>query len=243
MVVSIYLGNFEQSETYGAKFTMNTWEMMEVLSRCERQMDMRVRQVFDLDEVASILKDAGKPFLSPILDPGRNDFTPSNCFWLVAEESGRPQIVGGVRCDDLRQMSLSAFWKRMLPRVFGDTLIDDLSCDVSAPISGKVAYFGDLQSLGDTGLSRRSQARVRLFCGIGHFLAAQEFDSDVTYCFVRDRDVMRGTPANYGFLDLVPFPFGWSSDPYPSGCPEWVAYTPKEKLGSLLGSLGRFTAE
>lgn len=222
---------------------MKYWEMSQVAHQCERELGLTVRQVTDPSEVRRILGVMDKGFLSPVLDPDKNDFTPANSFWLVGERDGEPVLAGGVRVDDLRSVDVRSYWERMLTRTFGQKPLPGQAGFPDDVISGKVAYFGDLLSRNNMGLGRSGRDKLRLFTGIGHYLTQAEFSPDVTYCFVRDQDVMRGTPSVYGFLEVCPFLYEWENDPYPSGYPEWIACTRKAQFPQLLESLRRLTAE
>lgn len=223
---------------------MNKWEKSRIAAECERALGMTIRQVFDPDEVRFILSRMEKGFVSPLLDPGENDFTPANGFWLIAEEQGEPRLAGGVRFDDLRGLDVSAFWERMLGRAFEGApklAVDSFPMEF---VSGRTAYFGDLLSKGRVGLGREGQIRLRLFTGVGHFLTQEEFDPDVVYCFLTEKDAARGAPFSYGFLETVPFLDGWRVCPYPGGRrPEWVALTRRTRFPYLLRSLERLTGE
>lgn len=223
---------------------MNNWEKSRLAAKCEGALGMTVRQVFDPVEMRGILRVMDKGYLSPLLDPEKNDFTPASGFWLVAEDADGPQMAGGVRFDDLGGMDVSEFWARMLHRAFGEAPRLEVNGFLTRTVNGRTAYFGDLLSRGRVGLGSKGALKLRLFTGIGHYLTHQEFKPDVVYCFVTDKDAMRGAPAAYGFLELVPFLHKWDSAPYPGGrCPEWVACTRQEQLGALLGSLERLTGE
>lgn len=222
---------------------MKHWEMSQVAHQCERALGMTVRQVTDPDEVRCVLGKMDKGFLSPVLDPDKNDFTPANSFWLVAERDGDPVLAGGVRFDDLRDVDVKSYWSRMLTRAFGQTPMPGHAEFPGDLLFGRVAYFGDLLSRSAAGLGGGGRDKLRLFTGIGHYLTQAEFSPDVTYCFVRDRDVMRGTPSVYGFLEVCPFMYHWDRNPYPSGYPEWIACTKRAQFPQLLESLRRFTGE
>ncbi|MBY6055406.1 hypothetical protein [Leisingera daeponensis] len=217
--------------------------MARIAIRCEQELGLKVRQVFDLQEVAEILKGLEKGYLSPILDPAKNDFTPANSFWLVAENETGPVMAGGVRCDDLRDVDVKTYWNNHLVRTFG---IEPRQNGLSFPIDvlqGRVAYFGDLKSTNAIGLSKAGRSKLRFFTAIGHYLTCQEFRPDVTYCFIQEADAMRGTPSNYGFLQLQPFFYSWDRQPYPSGKPEWVASLRRSDVPQLMASVERLIEE
>ncbi len=218
---------------------MTRWEMARIAAQCEKTLGLRVRQVFDLDEVSEILPRLEKGYLSPILSPSSNDFTPANSFWLVAENELGPVMAGGVRCDDLRNMEITKYWSNHLSRTFGITPQAEKLKFPEGELYGRVAYFGDLKSTNAIGLSRDGREKVRLFTAIGHFLTSQEFDPDFTYCFVQERDAMRGTPSNFGFLRIQPFFYSWPSEPFPAGHPEWVATLRRGDISQLMASMER----
>ncbi|MDO6523242.1 hypothetical protein Q4578_16720 [Shimia thalassica] len=219
---------------------MNTWDMSKIAVEAERALGLSIRQEFDLDAIPRILSDMGKEYVSPILDPSKNDFTPSNCFWLVAEDDGKPVMVGGVRLDDLGQLDVKKFWARMLARTFGEEPAAQYLPFPPDVLTGRIAYFGDLFSIAGNGLTRAGRERLRLFTTVGHYLTQLEFRPNATYSFIQDRDIARGTPALYGFLDLHPFLYSWDVDPYPAGCPEWIACTPQDRMPYLMAGVHRF---
>jgi hypothetical protein len=222
---------------------MNRWELSKVAHACEEHLGMEIRQVFDPAEIKSILSQLEKGYISPILDPAKNDFTPASGFWLVAEKNGRPMIAGGVRCDDLGCLSIKDFWRQSLRRAFGQ---DPAPVTMSFPdedLSGRVAYFGDLHASRSEFLSKRGRRNLRLFTAIGHGLTVDEFSPDVTYCFVKDEDFERGSPLVYGFLSHTPFLYNWPSDPYPKGKPGWVCSLRRSQYPLLMAGMKRLIEE
>lgn len=222
---------------------MTTMELTRIVAAAERATGLTVRQEFNLEKVPAILEAMGKPFLSPILDPAKNDFTPRTSFWLIAERDGVPVMAGGVRVDDLTALDVKTYWRRMLGRLFGEVPEANDLAFPSEVLSGRVAYFGDLFSVGGAGVSRAKRVQLRAFTAIGHFLTSVDLKPDVTYSFIQDRDAVRGTPGVYGFLDLHPFLYRWQKDPYPAGCPEWIASLPRDKLPHLMASIARAIEE
>lgn len=222
---------------------MNTWNFCRLASKCEDLLGLRVRQVYDSAEIKSALEDISKPYLSPLLDPDHNDFTPANSFWVVADGDNGPEMVVGVRLDDLSSMDVVSFWTRFLGRAFGDPPIPINSGFPLDVLTGRVAYMGDLLSNGGRGVSKVGRQRVRLFTAILHHLVQLEFQPDSSYCFVRDADAVRGTPFNYGFTELHPFMYEWKSPPVPAGSPGMVAVQPSKKFPAYMASIARFTEE
>lgn len=222
---------------------MDRWNMARIAASCEAHLGMKVRQVFDPREILEILDRLEKGFLSPILDPRANDFTPSNGFWLVAEDTSGPVMAGGVRLDDLTGLDVTDYWSWHLERVFGHAPDPGRLSFPVKELSGRVAYFGDLKSNNAMGLKKSGREKLRAFTCIGHYLTSVSFNPDVTYCFIREADAERGAPISYGFLDVLPFLYRWREDPYPSGRPEWVAYLKSEKLAHLMESMERLIEE
>ena len=220
---------------------MDSWEKSRIANRCQDLLDFRVKVVFDYEGIPATLSEMGKEFISPLLDPRQNDFTPANSFWLIAYDGDKPVMAGGVRLDDLRDVGMPVFWSRSLSRAFGEAPRQSGAPFPTDLLVGRVAYFGDLYSCGGAALSKRGKEQMRLFTGIGHFLTWLEFKPDVTYCFLQERDVMRGTHNNYGFFDACPFLYSFDEDPYPAGSPDWIATLPNAKTDQLMASLGRFT--
>lgn len=220
---------------------MNRWELGRVAYDCERGLDLRIRQEFDLNAVPGILEHLGKTFLSPMLDPKNNDFTPAKSFWLVAEDDEGPAICGGMRVDDLGGMDIKSYWGRSLRRGFQQTPTAYSEPFPPGVLEGRICYFGDLFARRGSSVAKRSARNLQLFTAIGHYMAFAEFDCDVVYCFIQDRDVQRGAHVKYGFLDLLPFNYEWETDPYPAGRPEWIGYLTAKKLPQLMAYISGIT--
>lgn len=226
---------------------MNIWMSGSVAHECGRllaQDGLVVRMVDDLAELQCILKAMEKSYLSPMFDPAFNSFTSANCFWLVAERDGVPQIAGAARLDDITGEDVYRYWDKMLGWTFGTVPEAPSVKLLPNELYGRVCYFGDLISLkGGVGLGSKGAMRLKLFTAIGHYLVQYHFKPDVTYCFLREKDMQRGGLHNYGFMDSMPFFYQWDEPPYPSGNPQWVGYIKKEKYPLLMHSVARFIGE
>lgn len=222
---------------------MNTWQLCRLAGTCENLLGMQVRQVFDAEEIRYALKSISKPYLSPLLNPDHNDFTPANSFWIVAESDEGPQMIVGVRLDDLTNVDVNDFWSRFLRRAYGAAPAARGAAFPSDILTGRVAYFGDLISKNGHALSRSGRKKMRLFAAICHHLVNIEFRPDNSYCFVRDRDAERGTPFNYGFTELYPFMFDWEFPPVPEGIPGLVAVLRRKQFNAYMRSVERLIEE
>lgn len=176
--------------------------------------------------------------IAPILDPDKHAFTWSSCFWMFAMDSNdNPKIGGGVRLDDIAGQSVKGFLDDALRPIFGSaphTSNIDLG-----DWGSRIAYFGDLRVKKRDGLSKSARDDVRFFTMYGHFRVFQDMQADCCYCFLRERDAMRGAGSAYGFLNSSPFPWHWDNPPFEAGNPEWIAWTRRDELERLALSVQR----
>jgi|26BtaG_2_1085354.scaffolds.fasta_scaffold00748_12 hypothetical protein len=193
----------------------------------------KVREVDDFGEVPDLIRRIGKPYLTPLSDPGHNDFTRANAIWLVAESGGEPAFLGCARLEDLGQEPVSRYWRRSLKRAYrpeeGMEIITSARPEVDRAISGRLVYFGDLFA-SKKHQSSKSIFTLRSFISIGHLAAALKWDPDWIYCFVREQDLMRGAALRYCFSMHFPEPFSWIDPPAPRSNSEWLVALPRSEL-------------
>lgn len=94
-----------------------------------------------------------------------------------------------------------------------------------------MVYFGDLYV---NPRGRGDRLTLRAFVALGHLAVSLKWEPDWTYCFVRERDALRGAAMLYGFCQIVPDPFTWIDPPSPRENSEWLALLPKVDLMSVV---------
>lgn len=210
---------------------MNFLELSQLAVMCQAELwedGLTVRQETDFSVIGSIAQSLDpKKTVTPVLEPGLNDFTSSNCFWLIAEKDGQPMLMGGARFDDLTQTRTTDFLKASLDRVYGGDEVSNFSPLIDQQIGGRVVYFGDLHTNHRSPFSKRARLRLRLFTCIAHAAAVSDFKPDVIYSFIREDDVQRGAAENYGFTRRIPNPLTWRTEPLTRKNSEWIVYRPK----------------
>lgn len=192
---------------------------------------LSVEIVEDANAVHDLIRALGKEYLTPIGSPEFNDLTHGNSIWLVSKRQDGPCMIGAARLDELGGEPLAAFWKRQFLRLYGEG--GEVTVNFSGDVhnKGRYAYFGDLYvAPGGRGDARN----VRAFTAIGHLVVSMRWDPDLTYAFVRDKDVMRGAAARYGFVDLYPNPVLWHNPPHPRSSAEWLATISREKVSDMI---------
>lgn len=172
---------------------------------------IEVEELADLNAVNSIIQTAGKDYLTPYNSPFENDFTHNNALWLVARKNGIPAFVGCARLEDLGGESVSKYWKRLFVRHHGaQASISGVRPEVDRELTGRLVYFGDLYV---SDVARGSRDALRAFVALGHLAVSLKWSPDWVYCFIRERDVLRGAAALYGFTRQYGLAFDWDGAP------------------------------
>ncbi|WP_238368259.1 hypothetical protein [Mesobacterium pallidum] len=190
-----------------------------------------VREVVDFGEVSEIVRRAGKPYLTPFSSPDFNDFTSENVLWLVGEREGEPAFIGCARLEAIGAEHIESWWSRVFGRAYapGQTpILNNVRPNVARELRGRIVYFGDLYVAPKM---RGSREALRTFVALGHIAVSLKWDPDWTYCFLRERDILRGAAAIYGFTRNFGRPFDWLRDPpAPRQASERLVALPREDL-------------
>lgn len=188
------------------------WDAFETACMCRsklRAAGLTLSVVQGAAAVHRVVGEIEKPYLTPWLDPARNDFTPKNHFWLVASSARGPEIVGGARLDDMGDAADAAVLS-MFQRGYGAGSVLSVSGDVARMLRGRAVYFGDLHSRSSRGMGRRN---VRWFLGVANYLSLALFRHDVVYSFIRQADILRGSADVNGFAARIANPVEWGEVP------------------------------
>ncbi len=206
-----------------------------------RSCGFDVAEVEDPAKVLDLTQNIGKPYLTPFSSPEHNDFTQKTALWLVGWQGDEPAFMGCARLEDLGGEGISSYWRRSFARAYGGVragpVIRGVRRDIERGFSGRVVYFGDLFVNPKV---RGSRKALRSFVALGHLSVSLKWDPDWTYCFVRERDVLRGASANYGFTQVYPSPFEWVDEPpAPRDRSEWLATLPRQSLDESVEAVVR----
>ncbi|MBU3035955.1 hypothetical protein [Tritonibacter mobilis] len=199
------------------------WAASQAAVRCQNALNeqgISIAVTIDPKEVAESVAAIGKPYLTPVLDPERNDFNEANFFWLIASRDEVPVIVGGGRLDELA-CNVGTHMAQGLNRAYGSGTVSSINPEVDAQLSGRVCYLGDLFSKSGKGLARSSR---KCFLGIANFISAVHFRADCTYSFMRVSDVMRGSADVNGFDRRIYDPLTWGVVPDARNATELIVY-------------------
>ncbi len=190
-----------------------------------------VEEVTELADVEGIVAEAEKPYLTSMNSPLQNDFTRANSLWLVARKNGVPAFVGCAKLEDLLDEEVTQYWSRLFKRHYGrhGEITHSLPM-VDRELRGRLVYFGDLFV---SRQFRGSLPALRAFVAIGHSAVSLKWDPDWTYCFIRERDVMRGASSLYGFTRVFGNPFDWGEKPPPPrNGTEWLVAVPRSDVST-----------
>ncbi len=203
------------------------------LSRLE-EAGLTVHMTSDFEEVELAIRDIGKSYLTPKMDPTNNDFTEENSFWLFLMKDG--EYVGGVaaRHDILRTEPVSEFWRRAYrryyPNISGETFAL-IESSVLANMTGGLTYVGDLFIREGNRGSREVLNSLMLLM---HINCALKWESDWLYAFMWDRHVSLGMAAKYGFTRTIPGIRKWVAAPEGRRDDEWLVSLPRTELEHLV---------
>ncbi|MEP5728107.1 MAG: hypothetical protein ABJL67_01910 [Sulfitobacter sp.] len=217
---------------------MGYWRAFEAAKSCYDQLQasgIEVRVETNFSKVPDLVAEIGKSYLTPHLDPQRNDFTKQNCFWLSGRRGGNLVLLGGARIDDVGRDGAD-FLMSMINRGYGAGTIAGVSSKVDGILKGRCAYFGDLISKSAIGLGRKN---VPLFSGIAHYLAASEFRADCTYSLMRSADVNLGSADRNGFTGRLLKPLDWGQKPQGRGEDELLVFRMRDDNDDYFSSFRR----
>ncbi|UWQ77378.1 hypothetical protein [Leisingera sp. M658] len=188
------------------------WSALMAATECKQTLankGIALHVTVDETEVSASVERIGKPYLTPWLDPKKNDFTPENYFWLIASRDGVPLIVGGGRLDVVGSNAAGHMF-RAFSRGYGEGVVTGVSPEISSQLSGRICYLGDLFSKSGEGLGAPHR---RLYLGVANYIASQHFGADYTYSFMRMRDVTRGSADLNGLDRRIYNPVRWGRVP------------------------------
>ncbi|SMP32025.1 hypothetical protein [Shimia sagamensis] len=173
-----------------------------------------VEEVTDPSEIADLVTDVGKPYLTPMSSPLQNDFTEGNILCLVARRDGVPVMMGCARLEDLGSETVGRYWSRVFSRAYArgesDRVVGAVLPTIEDEIRGRLVYFGDLFVSKEV---RGSRLALRAFVAIGHLAVSLKWKPNWTYCFIKESDGMLSTAGIYGFNRIFGRPFQWGIEP------------------------------
>lgn len=194
-----------------------------------------IEEITNSNQVMGLVDELEKPYLTPMSSPAFNDFTRAGTLGLVARRDGRPAMFGFARLEDLGDESVGQYWARVFGRAYGGDPSANVICDVRREVDRtlgrRLVYFGDLFVAPD---ARGSRLALRSFVAFGHLAVSLKWDPDWTYCFIRERDVLRGSAALYGFNRVFGRPFSWiGSPPAPRSNSELLVAVSRADVGPV----------
>ena len=194
--------------------TLETANRLGQLCQFLADKDFEIEELTDLSTIGEIANNMDKPYLTPMSSADHNDFTEMNHICLVARKNGKPIMMGCARLEDIGAEPVSSYWTRVFTRAYGapssPPVISNINPEVERNFTRKLVYFGDL-FVAKGGRGNRSA--LRAFVAIGHLAVSLKWDPDWIYCFIRERDLMLGASAMYGFNRDFGSPFEWVDEP------------------------------
>jgi hypothetical protein len=221
------------------QITVNEIETFGLASVCLQYLaehGISVEQTSDIERAKELARMPEKPYLTPMMDPASNSFTPHNFFWMGLHEDGRLKLVGGVRYDDLTSASVATFWRNESTRTYGKPgqgcPIGAMSPLIDQRIAGRIVYFGDLA--GAESFVNRPKVMV-CFLMLAHLVAHQKWHPDVICGFIREGGILDyAIDRKYGFAHAIPRAVTWNYGPNSRGSDEWLVSNTRSELPAML---------
>jgi hypothetical protein len=166
------------------------------------EMGIETRYGTNFDLLEELLPIDDKTKLTPHFSTALNTYTEANAFWLGGFDSdGQLVALNASRLDDLGQETqrdyIGRYWRRCYPAEHGEQAqISENQPRFWRQMGGRVAYFGDFH-LKKAGYQGRGLPKI--FAPLCVLLAAQKWNPDWYYCWVRERDWAMRYPMGYGF--------------------------------------------
>ncbi len=212
---------------------METLEMVRVGGACLDSLlinGWQVEQSAKFEAVPEVLRNLGKPAMTPIMEPSRNDFTQTNSFWLFAHDDEGPAACISARMDDVGEEGLGAFLSRSMSRGYppleGGMLRFDADY-VGQQMRRKLVYIGELYVRKSARGNREALENLLM---LTHSVAALKWQADWHYAFMRARDVKLGMDRTYWFTRRWPGVMEWTNPPEGRSEMEWLVAIPREDM-------------
>lgn len=196
---------------------MNTVDKAQAFGTLDAFMNAqgyKIESLNDFSEIPHIASQLGKQYLTPMSSPDFNDLTEGRSICLVARKDGMPVMMGCARLEDIETEPVGKYWKRVFLRAYGANkckeVIGDTLPKVDRMMTRRLVYFGDLFVCKGF---RGSRLALRSFITLGHLASALQWDPEWTYCFIREKDIGRGTLELYGFNTNFGNAFEWLIEP------------------------------
>ncbi|GGX63016.1 hypothetical protein GCM10007385_35180 [Tateyamaria omphalii] len=216
---------------------------VDCLTALEEQ-GLELLMIYEPDQAFELLESTNRDYSTLPLDPRRVAFTRTNAFWMFAMKKGEVYAGTGVRFDDLGDETFDSYYRRTSQPTYGVPMAPTgRTAQTATPIAGKTAYWGDLISPKNGSKNLNSNHIMRLFCYYGQHRVFSDFRADYSYCFMRDKQFIRGAPQTFGFLSSRPFIWEWDNCPFPGGCPEWVPFLARTDFQALSYSIKRLLVD
>lgn len=213
---------------------MQNDEMELLANRCRMELlnlGFELRLVRDISEMEVLFQDLEKK-AGPAVDQRNLLLTEKNCFSVFCFEQGSPVMGFAVRIDDFGQEDAQSFLPRTIETVFGIDVTATLIRPYVGHRWGRAAYFGDLKSRNDRGLSRKALKVLQLSSVYAQYQAFERYGADTNYAFLRLQDARNA--FLYGLYETGPYVWETNRTVFKDGNPGCVAWLSKERLPLLI---------
>lgn len=209
-------------------------EMELVANRCRIELlnlGFELKMIRSIPEMEALFQELDKT-PGPAVDHRNLLLTEKNCFSIFCFEDGSPVVGFAVRIDDFGSEDAQSFLPRTIETVFDVRVTGVLSAPYADHRWGRAAYFGDLKSRNDRGLSRKALKVLQLSGAYAQYQAFAHYGADTNYALFRLQDARNA--FLYGLYETGPYVWETDRTVFKDGNPGCVAWLTRPNLPLLI---------
>lgn len=171
-----------------------------------------IRATASISDFENRMVDLGMPPSHPMISHSWHDFSQSDAFALIISKGGKE--VGGMaaRRIGLGRDNLADHWAASYSRMYCNgegAPVEDFNSVAVREITGDIVYLGQLFLVRE---QRNGPINLGLVLHYAHLLCCTKWRPDWIYGFIRQKDILRGKAAQYGFTRQYVGPQNWVSE-------------------------------
>lgn len=198
----------------------------EIVTRCTRKLragGLEVRQVSDISEVQRLMATMPAPYVTPYLDPRKNQFTEKNTLWLfLIDKDGDAVGKIAARHDDTGRETLRSYARRVVSGMHPtDNALtpSDRFPEIMKKMRGQIVYIGELYLPKPYASFLNVRAMVRL---VYSMIYLKWGEPDWVYCYMKEEHA-KAAKRLYGFPLLASDAISFTKPPSHGTREHWLS--------------------